>query len=620
MTINNNFKFQTMLSCRGYQDKTDAVNSLGKVHCSKKMAFKPYTVTLDNFADYVLNGYSYCGIFEPKAEEWIETKNYKTGHAQWKKVTTHYTARNSGQNKDALKIQFKSDKYFKGSQVVSIDVDETHYTDIQEYIEKLTFKPSFVYCSFSDTAEKRKFRLIYVFADMLNGNEFEDVSKYLHSQSVLDMGEIIKDKCGIKKSQYFNGTNKTENYRTYNVYTKDEVIQTYRDNLNNVLNNSINKSRENKCNMSSFLDTCGQKRSNVSEVLFNEELIRDIKKDDYKTIIKKYQKKYKYFYRTEKTEWITTEEGYKYQYTDENYLELFVPKAKVKDGEHRKRKLYERACLRRIIKNETTPSEMLYNLYIDRNKYFDNSDGTLTIARLIDTIKSAYKKTIEELTKEFADKLTIARKNNPTFIVYNYGEMKDKATRANTIKKAQRKLAKTGKTKYDMAELLKLYNPNLSIRKNIEEMEKQGIKVSRGKMLEVSNEYKKNNISNNNNDMADNTIFKPSDSISDGQQATNQQTANNAVTEPQETADYNKTNKVIADIVERCKQPFADNDLISIATPLLDLLRTETNAELKEYQREKLNKIVEHWQRQGLSDMNCNVILKVANNFFAKAA
>ena len=73
------------------------------------------------------------------------------------------------------------------------------------------------------------------------------------------------------------------------------------------------------------------------------------------------------------------------------------------DGEHRRAKLNNYARLRRLIKNDTTPEELLYNLYIDRERFFDNSDDTLTIDCLVSIVKKTMKKELDTLQTEYEE-------------------------------------------------------------------------------------------------------------------------------------------------------------------------------------------------------------------------
>ena len=79
-----------------------------------------------------------------------------------------YPVYRKGKNKGGMKLTFKSDIFFKGAQAIFVDIDNTRYRTIPEYINSLTYKPTCVYMSFSDNTEKHgvvsiRFRLVYVF-------------------------------------------------------------------------------------------------------------------------------------------------------------------------------------------------------------------------------------------------------------------------------------------------------------------------------------------------------------------------------------------------------------------------------------------------------------------------
>ena len=104
-------------------------------------------------------------------------------------------------------------------------------------------------------------------------------------------------------------------------------------------------------------------------------------------------------FRTEREDWssITDSKGniIQFQYCDEDYLELkWIPR-KLKDGQHRKRTLFHRGWLRRLIKPTITPDELLYSLLFDREHFFDNSDKELSVYRLQEIVKDCFEYDID---------------------------------------------------------------------------------------------------------------------------------------------------------------------------------------------------------------------------------
>ena len=72
-----------------------------------------------------------------------------------------------------------------------------------------------------------------------------------------------------------------------------------------------------------------------------------------------------------------------------------------KDGEHRRRTLYRRTLLRRILGElngiEITPELLLVNLVVDRKNIIDNSDGVVDMECLEEIVKNAWSKDIEKI-------------------------------------------------------------------------------------------------------------------------------------------------------------------------------------------------------------------------------
>ena len=97
------------------------------------MAFREQDVTVDEFLRYALNGYTFCNLFDynPNKEYWFETGDGHRYHTTplYKGVT----------NKDFMRLEFKSDRFFCGAQTVFVDIDpETLDIDASKIEEKIT--------------------------------------------------------------------------------------------------------------------------------------------------------------------------------------------------------------------------------------------------------------------------------------------------------------------------------------------------------------------------------------------------------------------------------------------------------------------------------------------------
>lgn len=492
MYTDKNFKFRINVSNESYENKEIALKCLSSKTAKEAgrniMAFKETTLDITEFLNLACSGYSFCGalfVYEQGKKYW--SKNSK---GEYRKGYPFYTRKNDP-NKGCLKISYKKDEYFKSSQVIFLDIDDTKFQPL-EYIERLTFKPSCVYMSYSDGVLKgngkssRRFRLVYIFNEELKSKTFTRIAEKLHTQAEIDLEEPMDDFCGTRKVQYMNGNfGNLETYRTDIIYSWSDFNYSYiREDKEFVVSSNVE----------------------VQKSFFDCVLVRDMKSMTYTDLTSKYCQRFKYFWRTEReSDWNEFEFGVFYQQTEEDYIQLFYPLHKHKDGEHRRRLLYMRAALRRLINPESTPSEILYNLYIDRERFFDNSDEVLTIDCLQRKVNKAFEKTIDEIRSELSLQIENCKKNKPEFIINSscinkvgnsrkiYKDMRynDIASRWDsdlTIKEniellkddfsesTIRRAVKDRKLKYKKQEFT--VDPELSIRKNVELLKSQGIKVS----------------------------------------------------------------------------------------------------------------------------------------------
>ncbi|WP_045166500.1 hypothetical protein [Prevotella intermedia] len=450
MEKRQDFKFVASISKCGYATKQDVINTLGrenrKKYGTESLRFREQTVTVDEIVDLIGDGYAFCATFD--------TNN---GELMWKKQDDGSKKCICPVLKDGyMSMTVKRDEFFKGSQIVSIDIDDTQYTNVEDFIEQLTYIPTFAYTSYSDSPEKRKFRLCYVLDSPLNSiEEYKEVANTIHYTAEQDTNEPILDKCGKKASQYFNGTNRSagaELYKYYVVYDRSDFP-------------TIEQEQEDE-----------DKYAKV-KCEFDKDTVRDMEKLTYKKFMHYYSLKYQYFYQTQ-VDW---QEGEKYRLVGDDFICLtfrWNGKEIVKfgDGEHRRRKLKTYACLRRLIKPSITPEELLFNLYVDRERFFDNSDAVLSIDVLKTKVNAAFSLTIDEIKAKYAKLL----ENNKRKIVFNPTYLKDNA-KLNKLGVGENveSLIRSAVKDYNYCEIDKYYNQKLSVMDNVKELAKNGISVSR---------------------------------------------------------------------------------------------------------------------------------------------
>ena len=370
MEVKSNFKFRVNVSNDYYVKKTDASACLSlagaKAIKKVKMAFREQDVTVDEFLTYALNGYAFCNLFDfdPDQSYWFETGD---GHRY--QTTPLYK---DGTNKGCMRLVFKSDRFFSGAQTVFVDIDLTRFDSIPEYIDCLTIKPTCVYMSYSDKLEKdrvtsRRFRMVYVFDRIMGKEDLNVISRTITDSIIRDTGEPMKDDCGTRISQYFNGVyDNEESYAFYNIYSRLDFPES----------------------LPVIEDVMPDEQSTKKpEVEFDSHLLHDMGSMDYETFMHYNSLKYRYIYKTQKDEWI---DGL-YQLTDDSYIQLWWVRERITDGHHRRRTLSKFACLRRLMKPDIDPDTLLFNMYVDLHRFIDNSDGIITIETMKRRVKSVVK-------------------------------------------------------------------------------------------------------------------------------------------------------------------------------------------------------------------------------------
>lgn len=442
MEKRQDFKFVASISKMGYATKQDVINTLGrenrKKYGTESLRFREQTVTVDEIVDLIGDGYAFCATFD-----------LNNGELMWKKQEDGKRKCICPVLKDGyMSMTVKRDEFFKGSQIVSIDIDDTQYNNVEDYIEQLTFIPTFAYTSYSDSPTKRKFRLCYVMSQPLNSiEEYKEVANTIHYTAEQDTQEPISDKCGEKASQYFNGTNLkagAELYKYYVVYDRADFPTIEQEQVDEDLNAKV------KCE-------------------FDKDTVKAMETQSYQKFMHRNSLKYQYFYQSE----IDWKDGEKWRAVDDSFVSLCYrwrgtgEIEKYKDGEHRRRKLKTYACLRRLIKPTVTPTELLFNLYVDRERFFDNSDAALTIEVLKSKVNAAFSMSVEEIKQRYS----VVLEKNRRKIVLNMGYL-CKLDNIHTI-------INEAKKEVNYAAIDEFYNSELSVSENLKVLQDNGVSVSR---------------------------------------------------------------------------------------------------------------------------------------------
>ena len=138
MKEDKDFNVTVSLSKQGYNSKDECKAAvmndkaeMKRLGLTETMRFKRTTLSLPNLLDRIRHGYSMCGLY-----------SYAVGKKVWINTSTGKSYYTLPTEKDGFfKRCIKRSEFWDGSQVVCIDIDETAYTDIPTYLNKLSYLP-----------------------------------------------------------------------------------------------------------------------------------------------------------------------------------------------------------------------------------------------------------------------------------------------------------------------------------------------------------------------------------------------------------------------------------------------------------------------------------------------
>lgn len=380
-----------------------------------------------------------------------------------------------------LRNGFISKEFWCGSYCVFVDIDKTGAKSIEEYVSKFDPRaiPTFGVYSASDTPQDRRFKLVYCFdLPILNDKEWDAISESIHYYIHTNI-EPLKDPCGKTRTQIsFVGTGQGVWFG--NMYDRDVQFA-------QVITNLYNTSQPDPSPSPSNIPIKNQTAAN--NVILNQVIVNELKKDlPVKDLRFPYVNR---IYRTESEVWWI--DGMPWVgLTKTSYWQLRF--RRLVNGQERRRTLWKRMCLRRVLKPDATPDEILVNAYMDREDMIDNSDGVVSVDVLIANVKSAFSYTIDEIKDDLKYTIEYLKENAPKMILKK--NTWDSGQRNRVFEQARLLLI-------DMFKNQGLYDTQLSEEKNIEtfnqKLEKNGYNLritSRDTFLKYR---KQNNISKDTN-------------------------------------------------------------------------------------------------------------------------
>lgn len=451
---------------------------------------------------------------------------------------------------------------FAGAYCIFVDIDETKYQDMRAFIDRLSLKPTFAYTSYSNQQPGKgaRFRLCYVFSKPVKGIfHFRYLAHKVYEKIEFDTQETIKDKCGLSPAQYMNGVNKHadgivfDEFFTGSIFDypdfscSDEDFLSY---LQRYCDYSVPQRRRHKRDIDSLLYyLCDDKRErrvtshiNITQAMttdkkmntrFSERFVCDMERLSYEEFMQEYRHAIEYFWRKEDNEgWtlLLTDYGYiEYQDVPEGYFSLPYYRNKIKDGQGRRKKLYQRMCLRRVMRPDVFADDLLFNAYEDLYRLMDNSgkDGAniITIEELQRNVEDAMRLSVEEIETDYKDMIAYLRSRKPKHgKIYRFGRVTTTAERNRAIRAVrwqeitenydwtitpqenlenlqvmgidvsiatiyryckEHEIPTNAGKLYNDAMVMKMYDETLSLRANHKRLQEQGIKISLGKLSKL---------------------------------------------------------------------------------------------------------------------------------------
>lgn len=361
----------------------------------------------------------------------------------------------------------KKDNYI-GSWFVVIDCDHQKLC-MDDFCETLLDKPTFAYESFSNREDDYRFHLVYCFDEEIVGKEnYEKIFSIICKRN-----NIEYDPQAASPFQLSHGT--SPKARTYpqgfpnKLYSISDFLSekdTKVSNLNSIKVQTVDSDNITKYSYNSLSPTI------TTNCTFDERLLNSIAKDGFEDAYKKFQGKYRHYDASP----IELSAGEDEPFIDipQDYYEintLFVTDNNGKshpylrkNGQRRKRHLYFNCRVRRLILPDITANDLLYSLCYDMWKRVDNIEDPITLGNLMEIVKSSLSYDIAlfkyQRPRERKVNPAYCKKYNltPLEVVRKFARIKGHESQSR-IKEKKKQL------------FLSLYNANLTIKSNIEEIQ-----------------------------------------------------------------------------------------------------------------------------------------------------
>ena len=401
----------------------------------RMMTFKKETLSVDELATLISEGYSFCSIF----------------------------------NKEEFGISDKRDSNYQYTQVIAVDIDHSPLT-FDEALKKVKTIPTIAYETYSNSFDNNSFRFLYIFNDRIE-------SKEITKGYIREINNIIGNELGIsidanamKVSQYFNGNNNQKVITNNITYSKDDFKIEY----NNIkVSTKNNRKQENIIHLDDTFDN-------------DSNFIKDFWTISYIELLNKYANAFKDIQHSElpsvddDTPIINIPNDfreirrywYMVEYDDGTKSDCLK---KISDGNGRRKMLFLNGMIRRLIWNDISMENLIYNLVFEFIHYMINDGNKITKHDIFGIAQRIMKADLNDYYN--LGKTTRKYMVNPMYCIkYNL---------------SKRAVLNKLRSKIDYNEVASLYDCSISDKENIDVMKEFGINIS---LISLKRWRKRNNI------------------------------------------------------------------------------------------------------------------------------
>lgn len=410
-----------------------------KNNCNfSKIRYKRDILTFTDFINRIEEGYSFCYCFNDNGRVF-------------------------GQREKTI-------NNFHHTKFIVFDIDHCG-ANIHEYLNRLPYKPTLAYTTTNDSKLDHRFRLIYFldFTIMKSVSFYKMVYYKLASHLEIYSGFIMSDNCMKSPSQQFLGNPKKEITTVYNniLYELEDI-------------NKLSFNERYEKEMKGVKDIANDSKIEDIELNISDEMKDDLNNMKDSEFLSKW--KDRYFYQMETP--VTYDEDGIARLWDKDFYQIKNKFSKVdghtlqfKHGEKRRVILFNMISTMLKINPKITDENLLFNSIVERYHFFDNVDGKLNNAWLLNAIKNARINDMNGRNPSVPEKRTFKIQKSHFIDLIQKWNGEGKNGMMVLTNKIRRKI--------NIERVGALYDFNLSVKENLKWLAEQGLSISQAKLYRL---------------------------------------------------------------------------------------------------------------------------------------